>query len=128
MTGRSHEPPSAVWTRSDDSGAMDHRPPSMNWGPQAACPVSVWVAPPSGWEVRSQWADPRRGDPRGRWHVSVVLLGDCQGEVVLNPGAARWLGNRLIEAAALAETRPAPVAAASAAAFGEQDGAEGPQP
>ncbi len=69
------------------TGALLHDPTGMNWGPKGACPVKVGVFP-DGSVARS---------------VALFLDSGCGAEVWLNPGAARWLGNRPVEAAVLAE-------------------------
>lgn len=75
-----------VW-QLDDVGVVTHNPTRLNWGPKGACPVKV-AAFPDGPNARS---------------VALFSLTGDDAEVWLNPGAARWLGNRLIEAAVLAE-------------------------
>lgn len=103
MTGEGWKPDTPVWIEAA-SGWLVHDPGAMNWGPARACPVSVAVAPVDD------------ANPRRHRSVEVTVHDVTVAGVLLNPGAARWLGNRLIEAAVLAETRPAAVAAATAAA------------
>jgi len=89
---RIREDRSEIWT-TDPDGKRAHDPHTMSWGPQTACPVSVAVVT----------TDPAVPFP----HVEVThrsVHGDSTEDTVsLNPGAARWLGNRLIEAALMAE-------------------------
>lgn len=96
MTGRDGLPQSPLWVEAA-SGWLVHDPGAMNWGPIRACPVGVAIALGGV-------------DPRRHRSIEVTLLaveGPGVATAMLNPGAARWLGNRLIEAAVLAEQTPA---------------------
>lgn len=84
-----------VWTPTN-AGGLVHTPAAMNWGPGRACPTQVVVVP----------ADDQLDPPWGRRPSVTLSLVDPNGSVGavnMNPGAARWLGNRLIDAAAFAE-------------------------
>lgn len=71
---------------------VSHSPETLNWGPGKACLVRVMVDMPAT-------------DAAGKAKRPAVELEltDSGSFVQLNPGAARWLGNRLIEAALMAE-------------------------
>lgn len=97
------QPQTEVWA--DDGVTTVYDPGAMNWGPQAACPFRIVVTHPAG------------HSPTGRrraWCIELVTPGVDGGPVALNPGAARWLGNRLIEAALIAEQQHLPAAADTA--------------
>lgn len=69
--------------RNNANGLLEHSPTALyqrdGWGPNQACPYLVTVTE-DGIELTSP-----------------------TGVKSLNPGVARWLGNRLIEAAVLSE-------------------------
>lgn len=110
----------------DDAGVLRHDPETVERGPSSACPAVVEVRSAVESARRLPWKDRRRGDPRGHRYVVLTLrsASDVTSEeaVLLNPGAARWLGNRLIEAAVLAETGEDGVAQVAALAAPDQDG------
>ena len=89
MTGRSDH----LW-ETDTDGTIIHVPALVAWGPGVLCPVRVSI--PADKAVRDRTGPVRR--------VVLDLPAEVDAMPVrLNPGAARWLGNRLIEAAVLAE-------------------------
>lgn len=113
MTGRDGLPQSPMWIEAA-SGWLVHDPGAMNWGPRRACPVGVAVDASAGTASASHMRV-----------VEVTLVGvegPGTAATLLNPGAARWLGNRLIEAAVLAEATV--LAGRSAAADADGAGRE----